>query len=425
MKHRYLPALYAAASFSLLLGAGCSNDEPDGPQPEPGVKKKTILLYAVASNNLYSNLINDKQEIIKGVMENNIDLSRNSIMVYEVVPNSMEYGETPRLLELLPSGNGEYEYVEVKQYDRSLYSTDPERISEVIDDVRVHHPSNTYGLVLWSHALGWSPFFSDRDLHPATKANPVVPVSDNSSITVSKADLPLQYSFGSDTNSDTGYTDKIDIDELADAIPDGMFEFIWIDACMMSGIETVYELRNKCDYFGGYPTEVYSPGMPYNLTIPYLMKEKADLVGCGKAFFDYYANNTSPYLRTATVAVIDMSVLDEMASFCKTNYAETGVPSTSGMDYYSGSQRVAYRFYDFGQYTLAKIALGNRPEAEQEFRQLLDKLVIYRDATEREFTGRELNLEEYSGLSSHVYDPVQTGSAAEYYRTLDWYKAVY
>lgn len=423
MKHKYLTALYTAASFSLLLGTGCS-DHNDEPGPDDVEQSKTILLYAVASNNLYQNLLNDKQEIIMGVKENNINIDKNSIMVYEVVPNSQQNGETPRLLKLKSKGNGEYEFAEVKRYDRNLYSTDPERVYQVMLDMKDYSNTDTYGLILWSHGLGWSPFFSDRDNHPAnsTKGESV---SDNSTINISKAELPLLYSFGMDTNSATGYTDKIDIDELAKAIPDGLFEFIWIDACMMSGIETIYELRNKCEYFGGYPTEVYSPGMPYNLTIPYLIKPKADLVGCGKAFFDYYANNPVGYLRTATVVVVDMSVLGEMAAFCKTNYEGTGVPSTIGMDYYSGNQRVAYRYYDFGQYTLAKLALGDRPEAVQEFRELLDKLVIYKDATEREFTGKKLNLEEYSGLSSHVYDPAQSGAAADYYRTLDWFKAVY
>lgn len=71
---------------------------------------------------------------------------------------------------------------------------------------------------------------------------------------------------------------------LADAIPDGVFDFIWFDACYMSGIETAYELRDKCDTFVAYPTEVYTPGMPYNLTIPYILKETPDLKSAASEF---------------------------------------------------------------------------------------------------------------------------------------------
>ncbi|MDE5888099.1 MAG: hypothetical protein K2H46_11000 [Muribaculaceae bacterium] len=416
MKHRYLIKLCALALTVMLVGlTGCKEDKGNEPDRDDGKMKKTILLYAVASNNLYSNLINDKQEIIMAVKDNDLDLRQHSIMVYEVIPNNKENGETPRLLELTRLNNGELEYVEVKKYDRSLYSTDPERVAEVIKDMQELRPSKTYGLIMWSHGLGWSPFFSERDSHPAeTKSSEPL-----------KANVPMQYSFGYDTNSTVGYTDKTDIDELADAIPENVFEFIWFDACMMTGIETIYEFRDKCRYFGGYPTEVFSPGMPYHHTIPYLLKEKADVAGCAREFFEYYANNPYQLLRVATVAVIDMWQLEKMADFCKTYYEGMPVPSAAGLDYYSGNQRVAYKYYDFGQYTLAKIAESDDENAERLFRELLDKLIVYKNATEKEFTGKTLNLEEYSGISCHLYNPSQTGAAADYYRSLDWFKRVY
>lgn len=423
MKHKYFPA-FVFLVLATIFSSSCTEykNEPD-PLPDDGSRKKTILLYAVASNNLYSNLLNDKQEI--RIAAENIDLDHYSMLVYEVVPNSQEYGDTPRLLELSRNSAGEIDYVELKQYDRSIYSTDPERISQVIKDMKQLREADSYGLILWSHALGWSPFFSERD----TRSDiPGIQTSGNGNYSSTEEYLggsPTQYSFGSDTNSQLGYTDKTDIDELADAIPDNLFEFIWVDACMMSGIETIYELRNKCRYYGGYPTEVFAPGMPYDLTLPYLLQEKADLRGCAETFFNYYAQNKYTQLRVATVAVIDMDEIEPMADFCKRRYANSEAPSTSRLDYYSGNQRVAYKFYDFGQYTVARGKENEDVASEAEFRRLLNNLVIYKNATETEFTGKKLNLEEYSGISSHVYSSTQTGKAADFYRSLDWFKRVY
>ena len=424
MRHNFFPAI-AFSALAAIITPSCSEDKSYEIKPdEEPTRKKTILLYAVASNNLYSNLINDKHEM--QLAAQNIDLNHYSMLVYEVVPNSQEYGDTPRLLELTRNSAGETEFVELKRYDRSIYSTDPERISQVIEDMQTLREADSYGLILWSHALGWSPFFSERDTRAEFPSVTTSAAGSNLSYTLEYGgDLPMNYSFGSDTNSQTGYTDKIDIDELAGAIPDHLFEFIWFDACMMSGIETIYEMRDKCDYFGGYPTEVFAPGMPYDLTLPYLLREKADMKGCAIEFFNYYAQNKYAQLRTATVAVIDMSELEPMADFCKRRYAGSKDAATYGLDYYSGNQRVAYKYYDFGQYTLARGSENEDDASEEEFRRLLDKLVVYRNATETEFTGKKLNLDEYSGISSHAYSDSQTGKAADYYRSLDWFKRVY
>lgn len=422
MKHNIFTSLLLCVGFFVPLCFSSCHDkdkEPEWPGPADHLKK-TVLIYAVASNNLYPNLKNDSIEMTKAAQD--INLKENTVLLYLVTPYT---DRQPGLYELRKNGS-EAKFLPLKEYTREKYSTDPERIAEVISDVKELRKADTYGLILWSHALGWSPFFSDRDSYPM----PLASRSDDTLASslqegaISKADFINLYSFGSDKNQVTGYTDKIDIDELAEAIPDNMFEFIWFDACMMSGIETIYELRNKCEYFGAYPTEVFSPGMPYDLTLPYLVKEKADLVGCGREFFDYYANNQFSSLRTATIAIADMKGLEPVAAYCRKVYANTVPPSAQGMNYYSGSQNVAYRYYDFGQYTKALISQHSEEDAS-EFERLMDKFIIYKDATAREFTGQPINQEEYSGVSCHLYKPTQSGSAIDFYKRLDWFKRVY
>lgn len=411
IRKKYLAILACAATLAGNL-TSCSKDDPQ-PDDPTGPLRKTVLLYAVASNNLASNLTYDKNEILQAAEK--MDLRGLSLLVYEVTNQG-----NPRLLELKRNSQGETKFEEVKSYDREIYSTDPRRINEVITDVRNLRTAESYGLILWSHGLGWSPFFSERDEHGTRSLSWQAPTSTADAYTPTKLDKTLMYSFGADSNN--GYTDKIDIDELGAAIPDGMFEYIWFDACMMSGIETIYELRDKCSYFGGYPTEVYNPGMPYHLTLPYLLREKSDLTSCARVFFNYYANSSLP---TATVAVVDMSKLEDLADYCREAYSGATPPSASGMQYYSGSQRVAYPFYDLGQYTKAMAASNPAAPDIQEFDRIMDQLVIFKAATPYDFISRPIDPAKYSGISCHLYRDTDTDRAADYYRTLSWYERVY
>lgn len=386
-----------ASVFSLLLTlTSCTNDSPDEPKQGENIKS-TVLLYAVASNNLYSNLIEDKEEILSAASR--MDMTGLRMLVYQVTP----YDE-PALLEVKKQIDGTAVFETVKEYSKELYSTDPRRISEVIEDVRTNYKSNLYGLVLWSHGTGLDPFTS-------TRAD-------------ADAFIPMLYSFGSDKDSDKNslYSDQINIDELADAIPDNMFNFIWFDACYMSGIETIYELRDKCEYFVGYPTEVFTPGMPYDLTLPYFLAENPDLKGGAEKFFNYYANHSSSSYRVATVCVIDMDKLEPVADYCKVAYSGTYLYSNLGLQKYTRGS--IGPFYDFGQYSRLMAANNESAPDIKYFEEALDGMVIYSAATDTDFNYYPINKENFSGVSCHLF--FDDGSKkSEFYKTLDWYKRVY
>lgn len=396
MKHQILNNIKlwgSAAVVSMLSFSSCGDDVPE-------VKddiNTTVLLYAVASNNLYSNLIDDKNEIIAAARK--MDLKGLRMLVYQVTPY-----DKPALMELKHSEDGLYDFVTVKEYGKDLYSTDPIRISEVINDVKTGYQSNLYGLVLWSHGTGLDPFDSTR--------------------VVEYEGHPMFHSFGSDRDNDkdNSYSDQINIDELADAIPDNLFNFIWFDACYMSGIETIYELKDKCRYFVGYPTEVYTPGMPYDLTLQYILSERPDLTAGAKAFFDYYANYPSAAMQVATVCVVDMDKLEGVADFCKIAYADTPVPSTSTLQKYTRGS--IGPFYDFGQYTKAMATGGtSRPNVE-EFESAMDEMIIFAAATDKDFNHNPIDSEKFSGISCHIF--IDDGSKKNnFYKNLDWYRRVY
>lgn len=381
----------ASLAISLFLTfSSCGKDSPDEPQQEETIKS-TVLLYAVASNSLYSNLLEDKDEILTAAQQ--MDLTHLRLLIYEVT----RYDE-PKLLELKKLKDGTSTFETVKEYTKDLYSTDPRRITEVIDDVRTSFNSDLYGLVLWSHGTGLDPFSTTRS-------------------TVS-INLPELYAFGQDKNDND--EDWTNIDELADAIPDHFFNFIWFDACYMSGIETIYELKDKCDYFVGYPTEVCSEGMPYNLTLPYFLADKPDLRGGAEKFFDYYKNNAQ--YRVATICVLDMDKIEPVADFCKRAYAGSFLSSGNGLQKYTRGS--IGPFYDFGQYTRLMSAQNESVTDIEQFEQALDDMTIYAAATDKDFSSNTINKENFSGISCYLFQD-DGGRKSEFYKTLDWYKRVY
>ena len=398
-----LPALTASVMVSGFASCTESDgpDSPDNPEDNPK-RKMTLLVYAVVSN---LDIDSDKREMIAGAKD--IDLDTHSLFIYEVRKTGL-----PSLLELTRNQEGEPEFQIVKVYDREQYSTDPKRISEVIDDVITMNPAEEYGMIFWSHATGWAPNFST---HGETRSVDAI------------AYLPALASFGADLNLDGDnptVTDYTDIDELAAAVPDNTFKYIWFDVCYMGGIETAYQFRNKCEYYIGLPTEDPGNGMPYNLTLPYLLRENPDCVEAAKLFFNYYESGMDVGgWDVATIGVYHQPAIEPVAEYCRQAYAGATTPSSYGLQNYSRLSK--YPFYDFGQYTRRMAGSNEDAPSEDEFEKVMSDYVVYKAATKYDFRHQEILQENFSGVSCHLFNPANSSKDTEYYKTLDWYKRVY
>ncbi len=379
--------------FAIYLGVllpSCKKNEPENEKV-----KRTLLIYAVASNNLASYLEEDKNEMLQAAQNVN-GLGKDVRVLLYGVPSQSAVEAT--LSELRKGADGQWSFIELKNYDRNTFSTDPERMSQVYSDVRSLSPSEKYGLILWSHGTGWIPNFTQHEV-PSTSG--------------------LQKSYGMDKYQ--GVTDYCDIDELARAIPDRMFDYIWFDLCYMMGVEVVYQLRNKCDYIAGYPTEDWSTGMNYDSTLPMLAAPNPDLVGAAKSFFNYYNNQN----LAVTVTVLATDGLEEVASVASEIYAYGKRPtSTTGLQNYS---RLKNGLYDFGQFTKSYLYSSDVQSVYLAtlFDEALEKMTLYAGCSKKDFNGANnaFDPEQYSGLSCHFPGSASL-RAEEYYRTLDWAKAV-
>ena len=390
----------AVISFS-----SCEQDEPmDSPFVGPEEQaESTILIYSVATNSLRYNLVYDKKEMLEAAQY--IDLDRHNVLIFQTSyrideENNVFTNEGEVSLIKLVKEEEEYGWETVKEYSMDVASLNPTRINEVVDYVITNFPADTYGLMFWSHSTGSQPYLTGRDM---------------------AENAPATYSFGQDlTTNDQKYV-QINVDELAEALPDNLFKFIWFDSCYMSNIESIYQLRNKCDYYIGYPTEVLDDGNPYQIVLPYLTSLDPDVLGAAHAFFNYY--DFEYYVRIATIALMDMSKIELLADFCNKIYTQQTLQSISNLHKYTRGSTGP--FYDLGDYTKAMALLDEAEVSNDEWKELLDECLLYRNATPYDFSGRAIDPVRYSGISTHVYNFESNSDAEKYYRSLDWYKRVF
>ena len=368
-------------SIFCLLSTSCQHEDPDEPVTPV---KRTILVYMVASNSLGTNGRDqqDLDEMDRAVEFDQLNGCR--LLVYRIGTES----DTPLLFEIKKGKRGVIIHETLEVYDSTKgASVTTARMSQVIADAKLHAPAQDYGLILWSHGTGWAPSLTTRPNAPRRV-------------------------FGEDNGA------TMALDQLAAAIPVGGFSWIYSDVCYMGAIEVAYQLRHCCRYFVGYPTEIPGRGMPYELTLPYLCADQAQLAQACQETFEYYDIQTGSN-RTFSAVVVDCSYLDQLASLCRLIQSSSNIqPSLTTLQCYNIN---GYHFlFDFMQYYLemADATLANR------LQEIYDKTVLYRVSTPMIFSRIIIDPDHFSGLSTYVLG-TSPGTNDTYYRTLDWFHAVY
>lgn len=382
----------------LLVLTSCSKDKE--PEPEPANSndvKRTILVYAVNKSSLSYDFKEDRKEMLQALPET--DMEKTRLLLY-----CTDTDAVCSLYEATRNGSDDsYDFSKLKSYSRSVTSTHPDRIAEVIDYALTLFPNAAYDLVFWGHGMSWFPYFSDHVVDSST----------------SQKSYGGEYTGGTNANG-RPETDWTEITDLASAVPDGKFETIWFDCCYMSGIETLYEFRNKCKTFVGYPTEVWQYGLPYDLVLPYMMRENPDVEGAAKRFFDYYNESSSP----VTVAVMDMKRIEQVADNAKQILNSGDVrPQMNLLVNYSRATEAA--FYDFRQYVCETAYLnGAGADIVSAFNSAMDNFVTYHAESSFNFNRRPWNTSNISGISTHYFIDNST-PANDFYKTLAWYARIF
>lgn len=388
----------------LMAGFNSCVDEPEIEQDRDTIR--TVLVYMVASNSLGSYGFDDK-DIVE--MENAIEAYNNDdcrLLIYHV-----PYGTNSTIeLKEIYSNKGVAETTILKTYDKDISSVSQERISQVISDMVEFAPADDYGLVLWSHSTGWI----SSESSTSSSYTYSIDNGDGSSQKI------LTRGFGDDDG------DEISIDDLAQCIPSGLFSFIYTDACYMGGVEIAYQFRNITDYFIGSPTTLYAAGMPYDQNILYFFETEPNLIAACEATNNYYQNQTGT-LKSNTIVLVDCTKLEALATVCSKIASDPQDYTLSSIQKYITSDDYRYIYsYHYIAYDLKGYYLAIAPdEYIDEFNTAFSDAVIYCAATTYIFANQlYIDPDKFFGLSTYI---LGTGESAdeEYYKTLDWYKAVY
>lgn len=276
--------IVATCSFS-----ACSKDDETPPIVSPYVESRTVMVYMVAENSLNKNVWADVQEMLVGM--NNDTLSANDRLVIYLddvkLPRIYVVDKTTKITQFS-------ELVPVMTYENDVNSSSAEQLGTFIDYVKSNYPAESYGLVMWSHASGWTPSNFSGDMYSETPTK--------------------RKSFGVDNGKNTTNNNgnQMNIDDMASVLQGNEFDFIFFDACNMQTIEVAYELRDAAKWLIASPAEIPASGANYE-TMTRAMFLKDDYVNQMLTVYKQEYSNAYGIV----VSAVNTEALDDYAAYMK------------------------------------------------------------------------------------------------------------
>ena len=381
--------------MAVLSLSSCSKDE-ERRYPH---SSRVVLVYMAGDNSL-GGYVQDNLDAMTWGMASAPSGSRT--IAYVDTP-----GGNPRLVEVTASGTKT-----LHAWPSPHNSASAATVHEVIGRVRTLAPADRYGLVLWSHGLAWMPSWATGYL------------------TRSKARIgdiwPTTKWFGQDTGENpAGY---LDVEQLSEAIPSGVFDWILFDACFMASAETLYALRDKADRIVCSPAEVIADGFPYAEIMAELLRPEPDLRAVCETYYRNYADDPRPAYRSATVSLVETSQLEALAGATASVLGAalaTDPEALAGMELNRLQPLDRYRrhfLFDAGSVVGELETRGLIPASVADaWHVQLARTVTYEAHTP---TMLGLALDACCGLSMYV-PYADYADLNEYYRSLEWYRQCY
>ena len=414
----------AAIVMAVLFSVSCTKD---GEEPRYPHASRVVLVYMAGDNSL------------GGYVRDNLDAMARGMASAPAGSRTIAYVDTPggnpRLVEVTASGTKT-----LHAWSGAHNSASAATVREAIGRVRTLAPADRYGLVLWSHGLAWMPSWATGYLTrskarmaepwPQTKYGGAATGSASADRPIPTASVPTSWPatkwFGQDTGENlAGY---LDVEQLSEAIPSGVFDWILFDACFMASAETLYALLDKAERIVCSPAEVIADGFPYAEIMAELLRPEPDLRAVCESYYLYYARHAQSTYRSATVSLVETSQLEALAAATASVLGvalATDPEALADMDLSRVQPLDRYRrhfLFDMGSVVGELETRGLVPASLAEaWRAQLARTVIYEAHTP---TMLGLALDACCGLSMYV--PVSAyADLNEYYRSLEWYRQCY
>ena len=396
---------FLLALFAITALAACNKDNKD----EEITPDRTMLIYMAAENNLtqwrnqpYYYADEDLQQIKQGVKT----IGNNRLAIYvDKAEHTSPY--------LLYYRNGELtDSIPMEESNTS----DPAVLESVVRKAFADNPANSYGLVLWGHATGWT---INKD-------------------SIQYTSMARHKAYGGDTGDNTHQTSGktwMNIPSMAKALKHvPHLTFIFADCCHMACLENAYELRDVTDYLIGSPAEIPGEGAPYQTVVPAMMEKDT----FWRSIVDrYYEQRSEGY--DVPLAVVKTSEMASLASATATvlkTFVDTfgdDYPNTKGLIHYYNDATKGDIYYDANDFILRFASADNY----QAWKQAYDRAVIYKKLAKRWMTNRadsdfewnyyygdfEVTEERFGGFSMFIpqYKLAYTDNAT--IKQMGWYYA--
>lgn len=309
--------------------------------------------------------------------------------------------------------NGECE--ERRIADVIIDATRPleETVAENIAFMAEMAPADSYGMVLAGHGQGWI----TREA-----------LNSGSSI-FSIGQDPWMPNLGAEITRAFGENNvRVDIQQLATAIEHSNvdFDYLLFDACFMSNIESLYDLRHSADYIIASPCEIMGRGFPYHRTLPHLFAGNdltTNMCNAAESYYIYYRDEYVGSSRCGSVAVVDCAEIEALAAATKDVVATAHEEyDSSTLQFYEGHSR--HTFFDFGAWCKL-VATDN--DALARFEEQLARTVITKYTLPSFYSALghsgtyPIDEEQYTGITTSA--PCDT--YPEYWRNTSWHGAVW
>lgn len=435
-------ALYSCSpvdlEFNQVPEPGCTED--DFSRTPVKEYRNVFIMYSMGFNDLRGYLKEDISDVLaSSLMKNRRDIVLVCSHISEYANKYPYYFDpeirvSPTLTKISRNIDGSVQKDTLLVMDENAIAASKDVLSEVLAYVKENFDAETYGILFSSHGSGWVPegYLSDPEaFDPQTE--------DDDDWLVPIALRPRKYAPAYHLRRDDEIvvktmgvhyitleeTTEMEIADLASAFPFKM-DYVIFDACYMGGVEVAYQMRNVTDKLIFSQTEILGDGMDYKTITSYLFAEGGpDLQGFSQRYYDYYNSRSGQY-RSATISLIDCSKLDALAQMTKELLAKY----RSGLEdlqvtrdvqryYRSGYAKKQQWFYDFGD-IVEKCGLSDQDKAL--FNEKLDDAVIYKAATPVFLSDIKIN--HHSGLSMYLPFTEKRDYLNNFYKTLEWNKAV-
>lgn len=423
MKSRGLIILLLAALFT----AACSDPLPIR-EPSQQEFSRVLIYFGEGFNNLRNYITEDIGDLV-GAPVNALLPSEGSnkalVIISHIPASSADYATPtcPTITRVSRDYMGRPVCDTLLRMPAGTIMTKSENLREALEFVHTTLPSDSYGMIVSSHGTGWLPagyYDSNSGGGSLMTAGPrapegAVPYVERPSpdgIDVKTFGQELFYYYGS------LYSYEMTLPSFAAAIPMRL-DYLLIDACLMGGIETAYELRGVTRYLGFSQAEVLADGLTYSTLLqPLLYDTPANPQKVCEDYYEKY-NARQGTLQSATISLIDCTKLDGLAECCR-NLFSTYREQMAIID--PNSVQGFFRFEKHWFYDLEDIMAkaGMSYADKMALSAALKECVVYEAHTKNFMEDFAINTS--CGLS--MYLPAAGDSYLNsYYTGLEWNKA--